>query len=419
MLFFSSLLVPFSFEADDAVYIRVDGSIDPLTSPILTVDNVTYTLNDNIFSPVVIERDNIVLDGAGFSLRGTNGSGTIGLYLAGRVNVTVKNAEIRFFDYGVRLFSSGNCCLMENDVAENNWGIYLHGSSNENNVTANEIAQNRKKGVCLGSSSNNIVSGNLITENYWDAINLHSGSNDNTVTGNTIVNNTNSVGVVIDYYSEYNTLALNNISSNHAGVWIVWGYHNRILENTIADNKGDGISIQTCSDNDFCANQIVGNERGFYFHGSSNNSIRENNITGSFGFAGISLYSSSDRNVIVANNITSNSQNGLWISSSSNNSIHHNNFIDNAVQACIDGSANFWDDGYPSGGNYWSDYADVDSCKGSYQNETGSDGIWDHPYTINVSNQDSYPIVPEFPTFLLLPLFAASTLIVTARRKRN
>jgi hypothetical protein len=58
--------------------------------------------------------------------------------------------------------------------------------------------------------------------------------------------------------------------------------------------------------------------------------------------------------------------------------------------------ANFWDIGYPSGGNYWSDYTSVDSYSGPYQNETGSDGIGDTPYIIDEDNQDNYPFMSEY-----------------------
>jgi hypothetical protein len=39
------------------------------------------------------------------------------------------------------------------------------------------------------------------------------------------------------------------------------------------------------------------------------------------------------------------------------------------------GSVNFWDNGYPSGGNYWSDYNGSDVFRGAYPNETGCDGL--------------------------------------------
>ncbi len=63
------------------------------------------------------------------------------------------------------------------------------------------------------------------------------------------------------------------------------------------------------------------------------------------------------------------------------------------------GYANVWDDGYPSGGNYWSDYACVDLYGGPYHNETGSDGIGDTLYVIDANNQDRYPLMGSFSFF--------------------
>jgi len=74
-------------------------------------------------------------------------------------------------------------------------------------------------------------------------------------------------------------------------------------------------------------------------------------------------------------------------------------------------SINVWDDGYPSGGNYWSDYTDVDQYSGPNQDQPGSDGIWDHPYVIDPYAKDNYPIVPEFPSILIIPLFMIATLL--------
>jgi hypothetical protein len=60
-------------------------------------------------------------------------------------------------------------------------------------------------------------------------------------------------------------------------------------------------------------------------------------------------------------------------------------------------SVNRWDNSYPSGGNYWSDYTGFDLYSGPYQNETGSDGIGDTPYVIDADNQDNYPLEKLFP----------------------
>jgi hypothetical protein len=58
-----------------------------------------------------------------------------------------------------------------------------------------------------------------------------------------------------------------------------------------------------------------------------------------------------------------------------------------------------WDNGYPSGGNYWSDYTGTDLYSGPYQNETGSDGIGDTSYDIDVNNRDNYPLMGMFYDF--------------------
>jgi len=54
------------------------------------------------------------------------------------------------------------------------------------------------------------------------------------------------------------------------------------------------------------------------------------------------------------------------------------------------GFTNVWDDGYPSGGNYWSDYNGTDS--------TG-DGIGDTAYVVDANNTDHYPLIGMFYGF--------------------
>ena len=83
-------------QASGTIYIRDDGSIDPPTANITTADDVTYTFTDNNYDEIVVERDNILLDGQGYLLQGT-GSGT-GIFLSGRSNVTLRNIEINAFN---------------------------------------------------------------------------------------------------------------------------------------------------------------------------------------------------------------------------------------------------------------------------------------------------------------------------------
>jgi len=129
------------------------------------------------------------------------------------------------------------------------------------------------------------------------------------------------------------------------------------------------------------------------------------------------LLSYSDNNTITENKETDNTGTygaGVYLYISSNNSFYHNIFSGNTVQQnsqvydaawdCSDPgltapSVNTWDNGYPSGGNYWSNYNGSDVHKGAYQNETGSDGIGDQPYIVDanvtrsLNNTDRYPFI--------------------------
>jgi len=149
--------------------------------------------------------------------------------------------------------------------------------------------------------------------------------------------------------------------------------------------------------------------------GCSNCTIINNIIASNKG--GIALLFGGNHS--ITNNTISSNYYGVSIVYSVNNKIFHNYFLNNTNQAYSTGAINTWDNGYPSGGNYWDDYVDVDQFSGVYQNESGSDGKWDHPYEIDENNVDNYPIVPEFPSFLILPLFMIATLLAAIVYKRK
>jgi len=151
---------------------------------------------------------------------------------------------------------------------------------------------------------------------------------------------------------------------------------------------------------------------GIVLNSSSNNHINENNITENHG-DGIYLYSSSN-NSISRNNIT-NSDWGIYLHYSYNNIFYHNNFIGNRNYTLAGASTSVWDNG--AEGNYWSNYEE------RYPNATEieNSGIWDTPYVIDGKNKDNYPLVnviPEFPSWIILPLFLMATFVGVIVKKR-
>jgi len=126
-------------EATGTIYIRVDGLIEPSTAPIQNVGNRSYIFTSDISDSIVIERDNIVVDGAGYTLEGT-GSGK-GIEWVGRSDITIENVTVTRFFYGFYFESSSNITLFGNNVIGNCYGVAV-GSSWGNKFVCNNVFNN-------------------------------------------------------------------------------------------------------------------------------------------------------------------------------------------------------------------------------------------------------------------------------------
>ncbi len=248
-------------------------------------------------------------------------------------------------------------------------GIYL---SARNVTVKNTTIRNFYFGVHVRYGGENTLTGNNITASVSQGIYLEHSSNNN-VSGNNIADQ----GIVVDSSSN-NSISKNNLTQNGIGIYL-----------------GGATSVN----NSVCGNNIVNNYNGILC-GGANNIISGNNLTACN--TGIDLYS--ENNHVVENNIVNSIDYGIRLEDSSNNSIYHNNLIGNAwqvfdvswVNPWINPSINAWDDGYPSGGNYWSDYNSVDEKSGPNQDQPESDGIGDTPYIIDANNTDRYPLMKPY-----------------------
>ncbi|MEM3011115.1 MAG: NosD domain-containing protein [Candidatus Bathyarchaeia archaeon] len=472
-------------KAGETIYIRADGSIEPPTAPIHRFGDF-YVLADNIHGSLVVERNNILISGIGFKIRG-EGSG-VGIEVFQRENVTLSQVCVSNFSYGVWLYNSHfiklysdiiiNCesglrmeysghNLVEECVVANNTGtgVSLYYSNN-NNLFSNKVLRN-SEGMWLYRASGNILKNNVLQDNganfgcggyeiqeyinYVDTSNKVNGkpiyywinrsnervpsdagcimivnSSNIEIVDLKITNNHAGVQLIFTYdsviknvttlnnywgimlfESSYNTIEECNASNNWCGISLDLSIYNNIVKNFVADNKwlsgisaAGGIYLEDCMGYNLLANNYIKNNTyGIGLDDSIDIEVAENNIINSSVW-GIMLAGATMECTIHGNNLVGN-ENGLWLATThcKNNKIFNNNFLNNNNQVHIQMAIgyNLWDDGYPTGGNYWTDYTGWDE---------NDDGIGDTPYFVTNQNQDNYPLMspygkPKLPTYTL------------------
>ena len=309
--------------------------------------------------------------------------------------------------------------------------VHVVGVNMTNSVLAIEFAQvdggsimdsymlNTTQGMSIVNSANIVVSGNNLSSSaqaYGNMIDVTSSSTisvrNNTVSGGGIrLLNTNSSTVYGNtlsgnfglQVSGSNIRIANNYLSDGGGIGLGNGYYTaRNINITGNVVSGSRITIGGYS-LFFVGNGILVSCDCYPVYGALDNiTISRNNL--SYGNIGIHLVGATNVTV-TSNNISYNDKGGVTIETCSNPGcnlppktsirVYHNNFIGNGGDQGS-GYAT-WDNGYPSGGNHWSDYTGVDNCSGFYQNICPSpDGIGDTVRGVAGITADDYPLMNPY-----------------------
>jgi len=218
----------------------------------------------------------------------------------------------------------------------------------------------------LGGRSACNITGNHVTRNK---IGIFAMSKKSRIAENVVTNNGQGIAL---YDSSEVTVEANNVTANTVGISLALSFNNVIVGNKVTESSagGHGITLSSNSlNNTILGNNLIENGHGVWLSDSTNNLITENTIT---------------NNKILGIELSPNSP---------DNRIYHNNFLNNKKQVVVTKETpNTWDDGYPSGGNYWSDY----EKKYPEAKEIDDSGIWDTPYNINDNNTDKYPLMKPY-----------------------
>ncbi len=358
---------------------------------------------------------------SGFTIKGTNESPWSGIYVRSLYN-TIENNVITGHHYGIHIYDSLSNTLKNNSLQDNTynlavWGLYLPHFIQDID-TSNQIEEkpvyymiNQRNTTYVQTSIGYLAlinCSNISVENLELSDNqcglLLAYTSNSTITKVRAEHNEYGLYMVC---SNRNVIRQNEFNNNSWGTVTISADNNTFASNMIFRNKNDGIRLSHSYPllskysewNTLTSNNISANGNGIYLEASHTNTICGNLVNGNLQ-DGIVL-DESTHNTVYENTVW-NSSRGVRIYTSNGNILSNNNFINNTVQVEIypfTTSANKWNNSYPSGGNFWTDYEGKDTMRSPYQNVTGSDGIGDTSCTMDQDNQDFYPLMGIFSSF--------------------
>jgi nitrous oxidase accessory protein len=355
-----TVVVPDDYSTiQEAIDNAAEGDTVYVKNGVYHVDENTTIVIDKTLSLIGEDPENTVILGV-FSMYPEN---DVAIRLAAPNVIlsgfTITNCPvaIAIANYYAEPYPSG-CKIIINNIVNNSEGI--RPQRNNLLISGNNITKSIGGGITGSNAENILITANNISENGY-GINIGISRNV-TVSRNNISYNARGLNLV--YYGPYSVYG-NNITKNDWGIRFAEGCQNAtVYGNTITQNSAGVVLLNFPNSGDVA------------FSGAGN--------------------------TVFGNVFNDNSEQVLP------NEVEFENIRmgSNGTDIVL------WDNG--SVGNYWSNYVGVDN---------NGDGIGDSPYIIDENNRDNYPlidavVIPEFPSWIVLPLFFVATLVVvTVRRK--
>jgi nitrous oxidase accessory protein NosD len=342
----------------DTVCIGSDGSLNATDTPIHRSGD-TYTLTGNIANQtIVVQKDNIVLDGAGYTLQGwseTIGDQATAISISNRNNITITDFNIKQFTVPIWMQNSTGIIVKNNNIIQGYPYALLMQSTNQSKVANNTFTGSMLQ---LEWSSSNHILNNTFSGSYTGVADYSSG-NGNVITKNIFA----AVNMSVVSQGANSTISQNTLVNGDVGL-LVEGQNYDVSKNVIA-NYTTALSVI-----------------------SNNSLIRENDFWNS------------------TIDIMLNFDSGSYKFETGNNTFYLNNFRNYSQTLQVLSPSNLtdhWDNGRE--GNYWSNYTGADG---------NGDGVGDTPYFLAQNSIDNFPLMQPYSAQSTNPEMGAYFFVIAA-----
>ena len=151
----------------------------PTPAPLIITSPGTYSIAadgyDGSTTPIEIRSSNVVLDGAGHTIDGTDQPGSSGIRITGPVaNIVVKNIHLTNWETGISADAVTDSMIERSEISHNFRGVALNGTQDVE-VRDSRIDANDVTGVAVKDSVNATVRANDISRT-GDGFTVYSGS---------------------------------------------------------------------------------------------------------------------------------------------------------------------------------------------------------------------------------------------------
>ena len=342
------------------------------------------------------------------------------------VENTIDNGE-----YGIWTVSSSNNIISKNELVGDLYPLTLDQFSCNNTITENRIETTGGYAIELNSNSNTVSYNNISGEGGGMALGLF--SSDNAVIGNTISTSGIGVGLI---QSQNNTFIKNTVMNTTRALRLeqVETCNNTFFDNNFEDNRIQVFILGTIGSNVW-DNGFEGNFWGDYNRTDSNQDgigdapyiIDENNtdhypLMGTFQSFNVSITPQSSEEVDVISNFTI-SNLGLyeWLSTPNQYLQAGQPFLRLVPVQEQNMTAGFCRMTLPNNILNTSEYIVLINMTPVIVNKLAmsNDTYTTLYFTFNSSALDGIIIVPEFPSFLVIPLFMVAMLLPIAIYERR